>query len=69
MLSLMMGVMVSFAANSWLVRRARAGAHRWDDHDLTGLQKIHSAPVPHAGGIGSFLAVAAARMALWLRQS
>ena len=69
MLILLMAFMVSLAASLWLVRRAKAGAHRFHDHDLSGPQKFHSAPVPRVGGIGIFLGLVAVVMALWLRQS
>ncbi len=69
MLILLMAFVVSLLTTLWLVRRAKAGGHRFHDHDLSGPQKFHAAPVPRVGGIGIFLGVVAAVIGLWLSQS
>lgn len=68
MLILLMAFVVSMATTLWLVRRAKAEGHRFHDHDLSGPQKFHSAPVPRVGGIGIFLGVLAGVGVLWLRE-
>ena len=68
MLILMIAFMVSLGVTLWLVRRAKADGHRFHDHDLSGPQKFHSAPVPRVGGLGIFAGVLAAVGLSWLRQ-
>ena len=52
---------VFLAVTLWMIRRSRANGHRFHDHDLSGPQKFHSAPVPvpRVGGIGIFAGVLA----------
>ena len=52
MLVLLMAFVVSLGVTLWMVRRAKTGGHRFHDHDLSGPQKFHAAPVPRVGGIG-----------------
>ena len=59
----------SLAVTLWMIRRSRADGHRFQDHDLSGPQKFHSAPVPRVGGIGIFAGVLAGGMLLWFRFS
>ena len=47
-----MAFVVSLVFTLWMVRRAKSGGHRSHDHDLSGPQKFHAAPVPRVGGIG-----------------
>src|SRR5574340_1243463 len=58
---------VSMVLTVLLVRGSRRYAHhRLFDHDLSGPQKLHDAPVPRVGGIGIFVgACAAAFMLQW----
>ncbi|HAV78870.1 MAG TPA: glycosyl transferase, partial [Anaerolineae bacterium] len=49
------------------VRAAKVRGHRLFDHDLSGPQKFHAAPVPRVGGVGIFFGVLAASLALWWR--
>lgn len=49
---------VSVALTLLLVHASRRFAHhRLYDHDMTGPQKVHGAPVPRIGGVGIFLGV------------
>ena len=57
----------SIIATLLLVRRARNGGHRLKDHDLSGPQKFHSAPVPRVGGLGILFGVLAALLVMLLR--
>ena len=68
MFELLAAFAVSLGFTLLLVRRAKAGAHRFHDHDLSGPQKFHAAPVPRVGGIGIFAGALAAVAVLWLRQ-
>ena len=68
MLNLLIAFVTSLAITLWLVRRAKLGGHRLYDHDLSGPQKFHSAPVPRVGGIGIFFGVALSVVVMWLRK-
>jgi UDP-N-acetylmuramyl pentapeptide phosphotransferase/UDP-N-acetylglucosamine-1-phosphate transferase len=67
MLVLLTAFAVSLAVTLWMIRRSRADGHRFHDHDLSGPQKFHSAPVPRVGGIGIFVGVLAGGGLLWFR--
>jgi len=67
MLTMLLAFVVSLVATLWLVRRAKADGHRFHDHDLSGPQKFHSAPVPRVGGIGIVLGVLAGVGLSWAR--
>ena len=58
-LVLLTAIAVSLVVTLWMIRRSRANGHRFHDHDLSGPQKFHSAPVPRVGGIGIFAGVLA----------
>ena len=60
---------VSLAVTLWMIRRSRAEGHRFHDHDLSGPQKFHAAPVPRVGGIGICAGVLAGGALLWFRFS
>lgn len=62
---LLSAFLVSLLIALQLVRRARQGVTRLTDHDLSGPQKFHSAPVPRVGGIGIFCGVVAAMGVLY----
>ena len=66
MLVLLTAFAVSLAVTLWMIRRSRADGHRFHDHDLSGPQKFHSAPVPRVGGIGIFAGVLAGAALQWL---
>ena len=68
MLILLMAFVVSLGTTLWLVRRAKAEGHRFHDHDLSGPQKFHAAPVPRVGGIGIFLGVLGGVATMGVRQ-
>jgi UDP-N-acetylmuramyl pentapeptide phosphotransferase/UDP-N-acetylglucosamine-1-phosphate transferase len=68
MFELLAAFAVSLAFTLLLVRRAKAGAHRFHDHDLSGPQKFHAAPVPRVGGISIFAGAMAGVAVLWLHQ-
>ncbi len=58
---------VSLTFTLLLARNRSRHARHFFDHDLTGPQKLHAAPVPRVGGIGIFLGVAAGALTLWPR--
>jgi UDP-N-acetylmuramyl pentapeptide phosphotransferase/UDP-N-acetylglucosamine-1-phosphate transferase len=58
---------VSLMLTLLLVRGSKRHPRQFYDHDLSGPQKLHSAPVPRVGGIGIFMGVAAAALTLWWR--
>ena len=60
---------MSLCLSLLLVRRSKHNAQRLSDHDLSGPQKFHTAPVPRVGGIGIFAGVLAAAVLLWWRDS
>lgn len=64
MLILLIAFVISTAVTLLIVRQSRTGGHRIHDHDLTGPQKFHSAPVPRVGGLGIVAGVVAAMAAL-----
>ena len=68
MLILLTAFSVSLAFTLLMVHRAKAGGHRLHDHDLSGPQKFHAAPVPRVGGLGIFTGAVAGIALLWLRQ-
>jgi len=68
MLLLLLAFATSLATTLWLVHQAKAGAHRMQDHDLSGPQKFHAAPVPRVGGVGIALGVALASALAWWRE-
>ena len=67
MLTLLIAFAVSMGVTLWMVRRAKVEDHRFYDHDMTGPQKFHSAPVPRVGGIGIVVGVFAGMLMIWLR--
>ena len=69
MLVFLVAFAVSLAVTLWMIRRSRAEGHRFHDHDLSGPQKFHAAPVPRVGGIGIFAGVLAGGALLWFRFS
>ncbi len=56
---LILSFLTSLLVTLLVVRSAEKHSHRTADHDLTGPQKFHSAPVPRIGGIGVFLSLVA----------
>ena len=56
---LVLSFLTSLAITWLVVRSSERHAHRSADHDLSGPQKFHAAPVPRVGGVGIFLAMAA----------
>ncbi len=65
---LVLALGVSLALTLLLVHGTRRIAHhRLYDHDLSGPQKLHGAPVPRIGGVGIFLGVAAGALLLYWR--
>lgn len=68
MLMLIVAFAVSMALSLWVVHWARRGHHALHDHDLSGPQKFHVAPVPRVGGMGIVAGVAAAiGLLIWQR--
>ena len=49
-----------------IVRSRSFHSHLTADHDLNGVQKFHSTPVPRVGGAGIFLALLCGAAALWI---
>lgn len=67
MFLLLLAFGVSLAITLLVVHQARTGAHRLQDHDLSGPQKLHTKPVPRVGGIGIVSGVLVGSLFLWLR--
>ena len=62
---LVLAFCVSLSLTLLLVHGSKRYAHhRLYDHDLSGPQKLHGAPVPRVGGIGIFLGVVAGGLLL-----
>ena len=68
MLVLLIAFFLSLGITVLIVHGAKVGSHRFHDHDLSGPQKFHAAPVPRVGGIGIFAGSLAGAAVLWLRQ-
>ena len=68
MLVLLIAFAVSLGVTLLMVHRSKAAGHRFQDHDMSGPQKFHVAPVPRVGGIGIIAGLLAGVMVLWLRQ-
>ena len=56
---LILSFLTSLVATLLVVRSTEKHGHRSADHDLSGPQKFHSAPVPRIGGVSIFLALLA----------
>ena len=67
MLLMLVAFLLSLGVTLLMVHQARSGAHRLQDHDLSGPQKLHAAPVPRVGGIGIVAGVVAAAVVLWFQ--
>lgn len=67
MLTLLIAFAVSLGVTLWMVHRAKVADHRFHDHDLSGPQKFHLAPVPRVGGIGIVAGAVAGVLMIWLR--
>ena len=67
MLTLFLAFIVSLGVTLLLLRQAKVHGNHFQDHDLSGPQKLHAAPVPRVGGIGIYLGVFVAVMLLWWR--
>jgi len=59
MIFLVLSFLTSLVITLLIVRSAAQHGHRSADHDLSGPQKFHSAPVPRIGGVAVFLAILA----------
>jgi UDP-N-acetylmuramyl pentapeptide phosphotransferase/UDP-N-acetylglucosamine-1-phosphate transferase len=68
MLVLTVAFIVSLAISLYVVRRTKFGGQRFNDHDLSGPQKFHTAPVPRVGGIAIVLGVLGGMGLLSFRQ-
>ncbi|WP_443112003.1 MraY family glycosyltransferase [Aquabacterium sp. OR-4] len=64
--ALLLALACSLLATMVVVRVGRRQGNRLLDHDMTGPQKFHAAPVPRVGGIGIFLGVLLVSVGLWL---
>jgi len=67
MLVLLVAFATSLLTTLLIVHGAKAGSHRLKDHDLSGPQKFHAAPVPRVGGVGIVAGVVAGLSLLWWR--
>lgn len=64
MLVLITAFAVSLVLTLLMVRAGKRHGHRLHDHDLSGPQKFHAAPVPRVGGVGIFVGVLTAALVL-----
>lgn len=60
MLVLCISFVISVILNQLVVHYSHLHIHITSDHDLCGVQKFHSAPVPRVGGLGLTVALMAA---------
>ena len=60
---------LSFLITLMVIRYSSMHAHITADWDLNGVQKFHARPVPRVGGLGIVLALAAAGVAAFFRDS
>ena len=60
---------LSFLITLMVIRYSSMHAHITADWDLDGVQKFHARPVPRIGGLGIVLALAAAGVAAFFRDS
>ena len=67
MSTLCLAFFVSLSVTLALLRRAKTHGLWLQDHDLSGPQKLHGAPVPRVGGIGIYCGVLVAAATLWFR--
>lgn len=58
---------ISFITTMWLVRYHHLHSHLSHDHDTSGPQKFHDAPVPRIGGVGIAAGLLGAVLLAWLR--
>lgn len=65
MITLLIAFVASMTVTLWLIRQSKDGGRRLQDHDLSGPQKFHAAPVPRVGGIGIYLGVLAGLAVTW----
>lgn len=65
---LLVAFCLSLGITLWIVHGAKREGHRFQDHDMSGPQKLHAAPVPRVGGIGIFVGTLASACLLWFRQ-
>ncbi len=54
---LIIAFLTAFLVTMAVVRFSHTHAHLTNDHDLAGVQKFHSSPVPRVGGLGIVCAV------------
>ena len=64
MIGLLAAFVVSLGITLWVIHSARTGGHLLLDHDVSGPQKFHARPVPRVGGIGIFVGLSVAVVAL-----
>ncbi len=63
MLSLSLAFLTSLIITLLVIRYQHLHAHMTADHDLDGVQKFHSVPVPRIGGVGVYLGLLAGLLA------
>ena len=67
MLQFVIALVVSFLTGMILVHYAHLHEHLSGDHDLSGVQKFHTTPVPRIGGLGLILGLSVSGTVLWLQ--
>lgn len=67
MLQFVMAFAISFLLGMSLVHYSHLHEHLSGDHDLKGVQKFHTAPVPRIGGLAIMLGLLASGGVLWFR--
>ncbi len=65
MLGLAISFLTSLVITLLVIRYQHLHAHLTADHDLEGVQKFHSTPVPRVGGLGVFVGVLVGLLAKW----
>ncbi len=69
MVSFVVAFAVSLCITVLILHAAKNESHRVLDHDISGPQKFHAAPVPRIGGVGIFVGTFAGMVALWLHDA
>ena len=65
MLALTISFLTSLVITLVVIRYQHLHGHLTADHDLYGVQKFHSRPVPRIGGLGVFVGVAVGLLTKW----
>jgi UDP-N-acetylmuramyl pentapeptide phosphotransferase/UDP-N-acetylglucosamine-1-phosphate transferase len=60
-------LLASFLATLWIIHWLAPRLRESADHDVSGVQKFHAAPVPRIGGVAIVLGIGFGFLLLWVR--